>query len=62
MCEHKNVKYFSETGNVVCLDCGKVWNNNNPIYVPYIQPYYPTSPAWPIVTYTVSDTTSAGIK
>ena len=43
-CEHKNLKYFKETQKVICLDCGKSFEeyNHYPVYL-YI-PYTPSSP------------------
>ena len=61
-CGHKNLKYFEQTNKVICLDCGKSFEE-------YIQPTqpnfpllpdYPTSPSpdypyYPIVTWNKID-------
>ena len=48
MCEHKNIKYFVDTQRVVCLDCGKTWDDNNNVLPlnPIIYPLNPT-PIYP---------------
>lgn len=56
MCEHKDLKYFSETDHVVCLKCGKVWGVKNiinqistPQVAPTISPNTPSLPQKPYV-------------
>lgn len=59
ICEHKNLKYFEETQKVICLDCGKSFEEHNPYpiypHIPYTtpttNPNYPNCPIYPTVTW-----------
>lgn len=64
-CAHKNIKFFKQKDRVICLDCGEDWNHGpavtyypiyqNPVIVPFTQPYYPTWSAPAEVTCTASN-------
>lgn len=50
MCNHKNLKYFTETNKVVCLDCGKSFTEES-YYKEPIYPYFPSTPSTPTPEY-----------
>ena len=45
-CLHKELKYYRESGNVVCGKCGEVWVNSK-MTQSIILPSIPTQPAPP---------------
>jgi hypothetical protein len=44
MCKHK-LKFYQESGNIVCEKCGRVWIDP-PIHMPIFE-RYPTYPVYP---------------
>ena len=43
-CNHVELKYFEETNKVVCMKCGKAWDDNKIISSTPTIPYTPISP------------------